>query len=226
MYTNVKLILKDEDKNLKAQPIENYSFASNLSQCIIGLDEIFKASLSYPIVFIKGKDKFSAMTLMSLENNKNLFIDKDGKFIENNYIPAHLRKYPFIFVQDNDTLHLAYDSDCQAINKKSGQALFDQDGKNTAYLDGVLKFLNDFQNTCNNMDKFIKELDDAKVLEDSTINVNNGKFIVNGFLKVNEEKLNNLDKYILRDLVKSGAYKLAIAHLLSYNNLDKLTTLK
>ncbi len=226
MYQNVKIILKEEDKSLKVKPIENYSFASSQAQCVVGLDEVFKACLSYPIMFVKTKKNYSAVALMSIQDGKNLFISKDGKFKEDSYIPANFRKYPFIYAKQNDNFHLAFDQDCKAINKKSGESLFDKDGKNTSYLDGVLNFMSMFQNSCKNMENFIKQLDDAGVLEESVTNIGNGKFLINGFFKVNEEKLNDLDKYILRDLVKSGAYKLAIAHLLSYNNFDRLIKLQ
>lgn len=79
--------------------------------------------------------------------------------------------------------------------------------------------MNNFQNSITNMEQYIKQLDEAKVIEKKIININNGKYILQGFYQVNEEKLNNLDKYLLRNLVKSGAYKVAIAHLLSLEHL-------
>ena len=82
--------------------------------------------------------------------------------------------------------------------------------------------MNSFQSSIKNVESYIKELDDKGVLEEATININNGKYAITGFYRVNEEKLNNLDKYALRDLVKSGAYKVAIAHLLSFNHFEKL----
>ncbi len=222
MYKNVKLILKDEDKNLKVKPIENYKFASQNAQCIVGLEEVFKACMSYPILFSKIEDKYSAMALFGVQDGKNLFVDDDGKFKQDEYIPAFFRRYPFTYIKDKDTLHLGYDSDCKEVNKKSGQALFEKDGKDSEYLGNILDFMNKFQVSCNNMEIFVKQLDDAGVLEEAVTKINDGKFIIKGFYRVSEEKLNKLDKESIEKLVKSGAYKLAIAHLLSYDNFEKM----
>lgn len=226
MYKNVKLIIKDEDKDLKVKPIENYSFALSMAQSIVGIDELFKTCLSYPVLFNKGENNYNAVAFMGLKDGQNLFINSDGVFKEDSYIPSNFRKYPFIYVKDNDKLHLAYDQDSKSINKKSGEALFDNDGNNTKYLENVVTFMNSFQNSLVNMEQYIKQLDDAGVLEESVTNINNGQYLISGFYKVNEEKLNSLDKYVLRDLVKSGAYKVAIAHLLSHNNFEKLANLQ
>jgi hypothetical protein len=226
MFKNIKLINKEEDKNLKVNEVKDYSYAKETAKCVVGVSELFKASMSYPILFTAQNENYNAIALMGLKDGNNLFIDKEGNFKEDTYTPLFLRTYPFVFVQDEDKHHLGYDSDAKAINRKSGQSIFSKDGENTKYLDGVVEFLTISQNSIKSLNIFIKQLDEAGVLKKEILNVANGKYIIDGFYQVDEEKLNNLDKYILRDLVKSGAYKIAIAHLLSYNNFEKLVKLE
>lgn len=118
MYKNVKLLSKD-DKNLKVDAIKGFRYAKKLTQCIITVDEFFKAAKSQPIVFAKNESgKYFASTLLGLEKETNNFVNGKGEWIKGEYIPAYVRRYPFIFIQDGQTLALAYDSDCKEINEK------------------------------------------------------------------------------------------------------------
>lgn len=226
MYKNVKLIDKVEDKNIKVKPIEDFAFAKENAQCIVGLNEFYKACINFPVFFTKNEGKFSAMALLGLQNDENLFIDKSGKFLENTYIPMAIRRYPFIYVQENEKLHLAYDTNTKALNKKSGQQLFTQDGKNTEYLESVLAFLNSFQQSLGKIETYIVQLNEAGVLIQEDIVLANGKYKLNGFYKVDENKLTNLDEKMIKKLVDTGAYKIAVVSLVSYFNLEKLVALK
>ena len=228
MYKNVKLLSK-EDKTLKVDAIKEFKYAEDLMQCIITVDEFFKAARSQPIVFSKNKDKeYSASTLLGLEENKNSFVNEKGEWIKGEYIPAYVRRYPFIFVQDKDQLALAYDSDCEEINNKKGKALFNKDGAQTKYTTSVMKFMEDYQKSSIITSNFIKELDSLELLEDSnaTMEVNGKKFSFTGFQRVNEEKLNALDDEKTMKLIKNGSYKLIVAHLISMANFEKLVSIQ
>ena len=141
MYKNVKLLTK-EDTNLKVDTIKGFKYSKKLTQCIVTVDEFFKAAKSQPIVFAKNKSgDYFASTLLGLEARSNDFVNIKGEWLVGEYIPAYIRRYPFIFVQDKDTLALAYDEDCKEINEKKGQAFFDKDGKKTEYVDNIMKFM-------------------------------------------------------------------------------------
>ena len=228
MYKNVKLLNK-EDKDLKVDAIKGFKYSKELTQCIVTVDEFFKASKSQPIVFSKNDAKeYFASTLLGLEKDKNNFVNGKGEWIKAEYIPAYVRRYPFIFIKDKDLLALAYDSDCKEINKKKGQELFDKDAKESEYTVNVMKFMESYQKSSAITSSFIKELDELSLLEDANANmtVDGKKFSFTGFKKVNEEKLNALDEEQTMKLIKNGSYKLIVAHLISMGNFDKLVSLQ
>jgi hypothetical protein len=72
----------------------------------------------------------------------------------------------------------------------------------------------------------IKMLDDKGLLEDATAKmVQNGEPVnLTGFMRVNEERLSALGNSEVLDLIKSGAYKWVVAHLMSLSNFNKLLT--
>lgn len=228
MYKNVKLLNLENDKSLKVSEIKNYKYSSDLNQSAITIDEFFKASKSQPIVF--GKDannnEYFAAALLGLKEN-NLFLNSKGEWKIGEYIPVYIRRYPFIFVRENDNFALAYDSDCKEINNKKGQELFDQDGNTTEYTQGVMNFMQEYQRASINTSNFVKELETLDLLEDATATIEIGeeKISFRGFKKVNEEKLNSLDDETILKLTKSGSYKLIIAHLISMSNFEKLVSI-
>lgn len=228
MYKNVKLVTK-ENTSLKVDAIKGFKYAKDLTQCIITVDEFFKASKSQPIVFAKNENsEYFASTLLGLEKETNNFVNGKGEWSKAEYIPAYVRRYPFIFVQDKDTLALAYDGDCKEINEKKGQTLFDEKGESSEYVQNVMKFMENFQKSSTITSAFIKELDNLGVLEDANANmsVDGKKFAFTGFKKVNEEKLNALSDEQTMKLIKNGSYKLVVAHLISLGNFDKLVSLQ
>lgn len=228
MYNKVKLLSK-EDKNLKVDSIKGFKYAKELTQCIVTVDEFFKASKSQPIVFAKNDaGEYFASTLLGLEENKNNFVNGKGEWAKAEYIPAYVRRYPFIFVQDKENFALAYDDTCKEINEKKGQELFDKEAKETDYLNNIMKFMENYQLSSVKTSAFIKQLDDMGLLEDANANMTVGgkKFAFTGFKRVNETKLNELKDEDTLNLIKSGAYKLITAHLISLGNFEKLVSLQ
>lgn len=225
MYKNVKLLDSKKDLDLKISEIKNFKYAANTIQAIITADEFFKASKSQPIVFGKNEiGDFFATVVMGLKEEKNLFVNTKGEWRVGEYIPAYVRRYPFIFIQDEKTLALAVDGDCKEVNEKKGEAVFNKDGSQTEYTTKVMDFMQNFQNSSLRTSAFIAELDKMGILEDANANlqVDGEKILFQGFKRVNEEKLNALKDEEQMKLLKSGAYKLIVAHLVSMTNFDKL----
>ena len=229
MYKNIKLLNSEEDKQLKVTPLDTFEYAKEKGQVVITLDEFFVASKSQPIIFTQNPDgEYFASVLLGLEQDKNSFVMKNGKWAKSEYVPTYIRRYPFIFVKNNDNLAVAYDSDCKNINTKEGEVLFDTEGKSSEYLTNVIKFMDNFQNNSLMTASFIKELDELNLLEDAnaTIEVKGKKFAFTGFKRVDEKKLGELDDEKLLRLMKSGAYKFIMAHLISLGNFEKLVSLQ
>lgn len=226
MYKNVKLLSSQTDLELKVTEIKNYKYSENLNQCVITVNEFYKVCKSQPIVFTKDEEnnEFIAVSILGFKKNSNLFVNKRGEWKTGEYIPAYIRRYPFIFVKENNTFALSYDEDCKEISNKKGKNLFDDDGTLSDYTESVLKFMKEYQTSFVNTSVLIKNLEELDILEEANVNVeiDGEKLLLTGFKKVNEEKLNSLDEKIVSELVKNGSYKLIIAHLISLDNFEKI----
>lgn len=228
IYKDVRLINREEDKKLKVAPIEGFAYAANLRDCIITVSEFYEAAKSQPIVFAKNEQgEFLALALMGLKEQANLFVNQDGSWKAGEYVPAFVRRYPFIYVaHGEDNLTLAIDHDHKAVNKRKGEALFNAEGEASEYTNRVMDFLNQYQQANSHTSAMIKMLDDKGLLEEATAKmVQNGEPMnLTGFMRVNEEKLSALGDSEVLDLINSGAYKWVVAHLMSLSNFQKLLT--
>jgi len=226
IYRNLKVLDRNEDKTLRIKPLENFSFAANLRDCVITSDEFYASGKSLPIVFAKNdKDEYFATALMGLKEEKNIFVNDDGSWREGEYMPAFLRRYPFVFIENEEVLALAVDMDCQAVNKKSGERLFDKEGEPTEYANHVMQFMEGYQLSNRRTQALIAKLEELDLLEEARVDItqqDGEAFAFAGFQRVNEEKLDALSDEDMLELVHSGYYKLILAHLISLSNFGKL----
>ena len=164
--------------------------------------------------------------MLGYKENVNIFVDDKGNWDKLNYIPAFVRKYPFVFVEQNEQLLLGIDNDYLSVDKKDeSRKLFDNKNENSELLNNVLTFLNQFQNDSIATKKFIKQLDEWELLEEKVatiINNKNEQFNTNGLYIVNEDKLKHLSKKKKEEICNKNAIPLITAHLISLSNIQKL----
>ena len=228
MYKSLEILNKVSHKNKNIKEIENFLYAKNLISAPITTAEFFEACKNYPIFFAKDKDNnwFSSV-ILGYKENMNLFVDEKGNWEKLHYIPAFIRKYPFVFIKEEnkDNLFLALDKDYLS-DKKSDEIrrLFDDNGENTKMLNNVVSFLNQFHSDSIVTKDFIKQLDEWGILEEKTVTINNKKeqFNINGLYIINEEKLKNLSKKKKIEINDKNAIPFITAHLISLSNIQKL----
>jgi len=225
IYRNLKVLDRNEDKKLRIKPLESFSFAQSLRDCVITADEFYASAKSLPIVFAKDdKGEYFATALMGLKEEKNIFVSEDGSWLKGEYIPAFLRRYPFVFVENEDVLALAVDMDCEAVNKRKGETLFNDEGEPTEYANQVMQFMEGYQASNQRTQALIAKLAELDVLEEARADIvkDGEEYSFAGFQRVNEEKLDQLSDEDMLSLVRSGYYKLILAHLMSLSNFGKL----
>jgi hypothetical protein len=74
-------------------------------------DEFAKGQRSYPIIFSVTERTFP-LALMGLNEGVNVFLDAEGGFEPSLYIPAYVRRYPFLLARldpNGDDLSLCFD---------------------------------------------------------------------------------------------------------------------
>ena len=162
------------------------------------------------------------LALMGLNEGVNIFVDDQGKLINPVYVPAYVRRYPFMLARlnpDSEDLSLCFDPTSPAIGKfEEGDALF-ADGQPTEPVNSVLEFCRTFEEAGQRTSMFVEELKKADLLMDGEVAIqpegNDKPFIYRGFQMVDENKLRELRGDVLRKMMQNGILALIFAHLFS-----------
>ncbi len=195
----------------------------------LAIGEFYEACKDYPILFSKDQEgNWVALALLGY-NNKNVYLDEKNRFKMGKYIPAFLRRYPFVLVQNDakDNFSLGIEEQAlEPLNATNQQrALFKEDKTPSDLAKNTLDFLVRFHGELQASNAFIKELDTWQLLVEKSANITDEKgqtHTLNGFFTINEEKMNHLGEAKKLDIFKKGAIPLITAHLISLNNIKRL----
>lgn len=181
----------------------------------------------YPIAF-SPDGSGTPVAILGLRDNENLFLDSRNEWEEETYIPAYIRRYPFIFSEmpGNDQLSLCIDMDDAVIENNGEQKFFEADGKPTQLATNALEFCKSYHAAAQHTMEFGKALADAGLLVErhAEIVVAPGKKInFSGFRIIDEAKLAELDDKTFGEWRKKNWLPFIYAHLFSGAQWQRLT---
>ena len=125
----------------------SFVFSSKINSAPLTAIEFRDAQSDYPIVFAGNKEAVLPAVILGLREGENLYLSSDGKW-DARYIPAFVRRYPFVFAKsdDGERFNLCIDEQFSGFNGDGrGERLFTDDGKPTTYVENILKFLQEYQ---------------------------------------------------------------------------------
>ena len=120
------------------------------------------------MLFRSGNDGIFPLVILGLKNNENLFVGKQGEWL-GHYIPAYIRRYPFILAEDKNNsgnFAVCIDEGYPGFNKKNdGTKLFADDGTESPLLQKSIAFLKEYQNHIQQTRIFCSKINELKLLE-------------------------------------------------------------
>ncbi|MEP6899603.1 MAG: SapC family protein [Rhodanobacter sp.] len=227
---------RTEHKDLRLKAVANVKFAMNAHSVPLTGAEFGIAARDLLIVFAgSGMADSGPVALLGLRQNENLYVDADGQWAANTYMPAFVRRYPFVLAekpegQEGDDFTVFLDEHYEGFNANEGERLFKEDGTDTEMLTSAVGFLGEFQQNVARTKSFMQLLNKHDLLEPRNVRLQKdgkdgqeGKAInLNGLFVVNEEKLRALDEKTTHELMREGVLGWVYAHLLSLANIDRL----
>ncbi|WP_412058826.1 SapC family protein [Bartonella sp. DGB2] len=232
LYKNIVPILRQTHKNLKYKAPAKADFADAIHWTPLAGTEYYQAARHYPILFMSNlgsddKPIYASVALLGLANNENDYLNADKTWAKNAYIPAFIRRYPFILAENEDPkdLSVCIDDQSGCFNEIDGIPLFNETGDISPFLEERIAFLNTFKNSMNDTAAFLKTLEKMDLLIKRSVNVETNigyQARLEDFWMVNEEKFGKLSGDQLAKLHKRGFLGWIIAHLMSLNNLPPL----
>ena len=220
-YQDLQPLSSQDHAAWRARALDKAPFLIGQHAVPLTSDEFISASRHFPIVFSAG-DNPVPLALMGLNEGVNVFVDADGKLINPVYVPAYIRRYPFLLAKlrrDSDEMSLCFDPKSEAIGDfADGDPLF-VDGQPSEHTTAILGFCEQFEQAGQRTGQFMEELNKSGLLMDGEVSIEVADaaqpFIYRGFKMVDEAKLRELRGDVLRKMTQNGMLALIFAHLFS-----------
>jgi len=202
--------------------VNKAKWAANQHAIPLTADEFVQAQRNFPIVFSDG-DMPVPLALMGLNEGVNVFFDEEGELREEAYVPAYIRRYPYLLARlapESQELSLCFDPTSDlVVEEGEGNALFDGD-QPSEHTKGILGFCEQFEQSGVRTQQFVDELKKHDLLMEGQVGIQRAEddpnpYIYRGFKMIDQEKLRELRGDQLRTWNQNGILPLIYAHLFS-----------
>ncbi len=217
-------------KELSLKELGDLGFTSEINAVPVNLVEFPQVCHHFPIAF-SPDDNATPVAIVGLRDKENLFVDADGQWLANTYIPAYIRRYPFIFSElpDSDQLTLCVDFvEGETIEKGGDRRFFDDEGNASELAGNALEFCKSYHAAAQRTIEFSKALAKSGLLIDRQAQLSVGDDVrinFTGFKIIDEAKLAELDDKTFLEWRKNGWLPYLYAHLFSggqWQNLSRV----
>lgn len=226
-YKNLAPLNKVRHANWVMTGSNTFGFSKECNSVPLAAIEFPAAAKELTIVFAENKESIVPIAILGVRHGENVFVDDEGKWLAN-YVPAFVRRYPFVFSTEDDgkTLTLCVDEDCDFINAEGeGEKFFTEEGENSQYLENVINFLQEFQKHTRRSEAFCAKLKELDILDPMAAKFKTPEGqegTLNGFFVVSRDKLKGLPAEKLAELAKTDELELIYQHIASMDNLNNV----
>ena len=212
------------------QIAEPFGFLRQAHAVPVTVTEFGLAAASYPIIFV-GNDR-TPVAVMGVRQGQNLFVDAQGRVGEDHYVPAFVRRYPFVFAADDasDRLVLCVDRAAPMVSNQPEVPFF-ENGQPSKFTNDAIEFCKEFERQRRATAEFVKMLVDLDLMEQKSVafqprdalgNPAGDQQKIADYYAISEERLNALPDAKYLELRNNGAVGACYAHLVSLLNWQKI----
>lgn len=210
-----------------------FAFAAGAQAVPLTVTEFPVAALSFPIIF--AGERRQPLAVMGVSGDANMFLQPSGYFEAGVYVPAYIRRYPFVLANDStrEQLVVCIDRAAPMLGDLPDLPFFDPAGQPTEYTKNCIQFCNDYENEIRRTDSFVSLLTEFDLLDvrKTTYTPSNPDGSpgqpqeIAEYFAVAEDRLKALPDDKIRALLDNGALNQIFAHLTSLAGWDKLISI-
>lgn len=227
IYERAVPVSSERHRDWSVKMGDDYSFARTVNSLPLVAAEFQAAAQEYPIVFAGDDSAVFPSVILGMRDGENNLIGEDGSWV-GTYVPAFLRRYPFVFARSEDkaTFTLCLDEEYAGFNKDGvGERMFDAEGNRTQFLETMLRFTREYQALFERTQTFCQRLKEHDLLEpgQARFNLPGGEFAaLSGFYTINRDKLKALPADVLSEMARTDELEMCYVHMQSLNNITPL----
>ncbi|MDR3508885.1 MAG: SapC family protein [Caulobacteraceae bacterium] len=207
-----------------------FSFAASQHFIPLHVGEFGPAGANYPIIF--AGEAFAPLAVMGLQDGENLYIDAHGAYRPGCYIPAFIRRYPFVGARDEamQRMVICIDRESDLWTESNPDVMLFENGQPTDFTKSCIEFCSQFDQVRLRTESFTQMLKDLDLFETKQTTFTprdaNGvagqPVLIAEYYAISEAKLNALPQDKLVELRDNGALSQIYAHLNSLFGWDRL----
>lgn len=226
-YDSLTPLIAERHSNLRYAGGGGYAFARRINVVPLLAEEFGLAQAQFPILFPHAAP-YLPLALLGARQGKNDFVGEDGRWRQGTYVPAYLRRHPFMLAsatEHPDRRLLCADLSAEGFGAVDGAAaFFDDKGGASPMAAQILDFCQRFDVAEQRTRATVLQFADLDLLEPGSISVNRDgqTFRVDGFQVISQKRLNALDDKTLAGFTRRGVMPLIAAHQFSTTQFSDL----
>jgi hypothetical protein len=229
-YKKPEPLSLERHRNLGVKQIAApFSFLKGSHAVPITVSEFGVVATCYPIIFV-GAEK-TPVAVMGVRQNENEYVDASGQPDPDSYIPAFVRRYPFVFASDpkSDKLLLCVDTEAAMVSSSPDVRFFEGD-QASKFTQDAIEFCKEFERQRRATVEFVEMLEKASLFEQKSVaftprdaqgNAGQTQKIAD-YWAISEEGLNALPEGKFQDIRNTGALAAIYAHMVSLMNWQRV----
>ena len=232
LYREPQLLDPANHRALRMGTLADFSITKGMHGVFITVTEMPQAALEFPLLFVHtgepdaaGRAAISPIVLLGVSQNENLYVD--GTRWDARYIPAFIRRYPFLTatLRNAGATGVMIDRAWSGFSETEGEPLFEGDDKPAPALKRAMDFLEMFEAEAQRTRAFCSRLVELELLKEMKADAtlpDGATLSIDGFLVVDDEKLAQLPDAQVLEMHRNGMAMLLHLHLASLANMRPL----
>jgi hypothetical protein len=233
-YSKPEPLSNETHANLGLRRIDRpFAFAADAQAVPVTVTEFGVAALSYPVIF--AGERKQPLAVMGVSGTTNMFVQPNGYFEVGVYVPAYIRRYPFVLANDaeREQLVVCIDRNAAMLGDLPDLPFFDPSGQPTDYTKNCIQFCNDYETEIRRTESFVNLLIEMDLFDTRKTNytptnpdgTQGPEQEIAEYFAVSEERLKALPDDKIRTLLDNGAISQIYAHLTSLAGWDRLISI-
>jgi hypothetical protein len=229
-YTSAVPFDRNRHAGLGLRGDRTMAWCAQLNSIPLVASEVGRAALDYPVAFVRDErtGEFLLLAILGLRAGGNLFVDRQGRWREHTYVPAFVRRYPFLSapvrpVPGAESQQLICVQEDQLV--PSPEPFFDVKGEPTAAWAPIQQLIEGTDGARRRSGAFTQRIKDFGLLvpfDALAMAPGGAQWRLQGMHRIDEEKLAALGPREIKLLQQKGEMRVIYGHLLSLENFAKL----
>jgi hypothetical protein len=198
----------------------------------VTMGEFAVAGARFPIIFL-GDNK-TPVAAMGLQQGANLFVKDDGQYEDGVYVPAYVRRYPFVaatHTDSKDRFTVCVDTGSKLFSDKPDEPFFTEAGEPSEFTNRAIDFVRRFESDVAATQTFIDRMKELDLFDQqqATFQPRNDQGepvgdpqVVASYWGFSGEKLKTLEPKVFADLRDNTYLGAVYAQMLSMGQWDTL----